>query len=70
MNRFIEISKCDKCPFYDHKGAFAEISYVPKCTLKNRELPYTVGKSGSMIVARPTFEIPEWCTLPKIGKEQ
>ena len=47
-----------------HKGAFAEVSYVPKCGLTGDELPWTPVRSfKNLIVAQYNGTIPETCPL-------
>lgn len=60
----IVIKSCIECYFKDHKGGFAEISYVPICSISGgRTLPYNVGDSYGVATASPTGIIPEWCPL-------
>jgi hypothetical protein len=66
MTRYIPIDNCEQCPFKDHKGAFAEVSYVPVCRKTNCILPHSIEKSGNQTVARHSNEIPDWCPLSKL----
>lgn len=63
----IVIKDCSECPHKDHKGGFGEVSYIPICIhiriIDRRELPYTVGLAHNVVVASPTYVIPEWCPL-------
>ena len=65
MAKCIVIETCASCPNHDHAGAFGRISYIPLCRAETppRTLPYTVGLSGSVVVADATDVIPDWCPL-------
>lgn len=65
MDRKIVIRRCDECGYHDHKGAFAQISYVPVCRLAERELPYTTSIQRNTVQASQVKGIPDWCPLPK-----
>lgn len=71
MSRVIRIESCAICPSRDHKGAFAQVAYVPVCRNRgNRELPHTLVMSrGGSVSASATFEIPEWCPLEKYQEQ-
>lgn len=62
--RIIKINSCEDCPELGHKGAFGKVSYIPKCELKNKELPYEVTitpfLSASLI---EELTPPSWCPL-------
>ena len=66
IDRKIVISACRECPHVGHKGAFAAVSYVPKCELEGKELPHSIGYSvGKVVVATLEETIPDWCPLEK-----
>lgn len=67
-SRKIVIETCEGCPHRDHKGAFAQVSYVPKCGRTGKELPYTVVTpkcAPTMVTAAGTGVIPDWCPLDR-----
>lgn len=63
--RIIRIQSCKDCPNWDHKGGFGNPAYIPRCNKvrPSRDLPYTTGVSGRMVIARQTHGIPDWCPL-------
>lgn len=67
MSRIIRIESCKDCPHRDHMGGFGSPAYVPRCnkTRPSRELPYTTGVSGRMVIASQTPGIPDWCPLER-----
>lgn len=63
MTKIIRITTCQDCPNNDHRGAFGQVAYVPYCRLENKEQPWEPVKSGTMVVAQKTVDIPDWCPL-------
>ena len=64
-DRMIRVQTCRSCPHWDHKGAFGEIAYIPRCQkMSGRELPYTVERGfGNHLQAVASPDIPDWCPL-------
>lgn len=67
--RAILIESCSGCPYFDHKGAFNPVAYIPRCGKTGRTLGYTKDISGSRIVASYDGRIPNCCPLPEIANE-
>jgi hypothetical protein len=66
VTRFLPLDSCQRCPHYDHKGAFAAVACVPICRREARELPYeaTYDSMRGRALARMTVAFPDWCPLP------
>lgn len=64
--KYIAIEHCGRCPHKDHKGAFAQVAYIPVCKLADKELPYTTQMINKRIVASVTPDITDWCPLPDL----
>ena len=65
VSRIIRITDCKDCPHKGHKGGFGNPAYVPRCSKTGKDLPYTTGVNGRMIIAKQVPGIPEWCPLEK-----
>lgn len=64
IERKIVIKGCGVCPYVDHRGAFGQVSRIPCCTRKNKNLPYReVANGRGGLYAEGTGEIPDWCPL-------
>jgi hypothetical protein len=68
--RYIAIKSCQDCPNKSHGGGFARVAYVPRCDLLNKELGYTIGTSGKMIIAQYNGIIPDECPLPEVASNE
>jgi len=68
MNRKIVISKCEGCPFKDHRGGFGNPAYVPYCSKdSSRDLPHTLSghRNGRVTASLTDGPPPDWCPLLK-----
>ena len=63
MNRKIVIKDCDDCPHIEHRGAFGQVSYVPRCGKSGDTLPHTVSAPRGNPTATIKPGIPDSCPL-------
>lgn len=68
--RYWPVNSCKECPRCDHKGAFAEIAYMPICLATGEILPYEVSAVRGRVYASATGVIPASCPLPVAPEQQ
>ena len=65
MIKKIVLTTCEGCPHKDHRGGYANPSYVPVCRNVNKNLGFKreVNSRGTGVTAVYDGKIPNWCPL-------
>lgn len=65
MTKCLPIISCDRCPSFDHQGAFGRIAYIPVCRRLDQTLGYAAHPGhGARLHANYDGVIPPECPLP------